>query len=120
MAPAKPNAASFIYKISPEGFVTDVFSQQSVLFGLAENQGELLVATGNDAELFSVNPGEQKSKKVCKDRQASQITAVMVEGGEIYLGTSNPAKLIKLDNTLETQGQYLSRSYRCGPTNAMG
>ena len=108
MAPAKPDKASYVYKISPEGFVTDVFSQQSVFFGIAENLGELLIGTGNNAELFTVNPVEQQSKVVYKDQQASQITAVVVEGGQVYLGTSNPAKLVKLGNTFQAEGQYLS------------
>lgn len=107
-APAKPGQASFIYKITAEGFVTDVFARPAVLFSLAQRQDELLVGTGNSGELFAIDPTQQQNKMVYKDHQASQITAVVVAGDNVYLGTSNPAKLIKLDNTFEAEGQYSS------------
>ncbi|MHC4389669.1 MAG: hypothetical protein ACYSX1_13830, partial [Planctomycetota bacterium] len=94
--PPKPSKASYIYKITKDGYVADVFSGTVVLFSLAAQQGNLLVGTGNSAQLFTIDPASEREAVVYEDEQASQITAVTVSGEDVYLGTSNPAKLIKL------------------------
>jgi streptogramin lyase len=106
--PPKPETASHLYKISPEGFVTDVFAEAAVLFALVQQDGQLLLGTGNEAELFTVAPATEESAVIYKDRQASQITALAVVGDEIYTGTSNPAKLIKLNPGYTQQGIFTS------------
>jgi hypothetical protein len=106
--PPKPTEVSHIYKISREGFVTDVFAQAAVLFALAQEGDTLLVGTGNEAELYSVDPAAEVSAVIYKDEQASQITAVTVSGDEIYIGTANPAKLIKIGGGFAKEGTYTS------------
>jgi len=105
---AKPGEASHIYKITKDGFVTDVFSESVVFFCLAEQHGRLLVGTGNSAQLFTVEPAVEQEAVIYKDEQASQITAIAVAGDEVYLGTANPAKLIKLGCGLASEGTYTS------------
>jgi hypothetical protein len=99
---------SHIYKITPDGFVTDVFSETTVLFCLAERQQELLVGTGNPAKLFSIEPALEEKAVIYKDKQVSQITAIAVVGDEVYAGTANPARLIKLGKTFASEGTYSS------------
>ncbi|MHC4389154.1 MAG: hypothetical protein ACYSX1_11160, partial [Planctomycetota bacterium] len=94
--PPKPSKASYIYNITKDGYVAEVFSGTVVLFSLAAQQGNLLVGTGNSAQLFTIDPASEQEAVVYEDEQASQITAVTVSGEDVYLGTSNPAKLIKL------------------------
>ncbi len=104
----KPEKASYIYKITKDGFVTDVFSEVAVFFCLTEQNNELLLGTGNNAQLFNINPAKERQAIVYEDEQASQITAVTVTGQDVYLGTSNPAKLVKLSQILATEGTYIS------------
>jgi hypothetical protein len=106
--PPKPDKASYLYKVSKEGYVTDIFSEPVVLFCLAERDNSLLVGTGNNAQLFSVEPAREDSAVIYEDEQASQITAVTLFGKDVYLGTSNPAKLIKLTSRFAAQGTYTS------------
>ncbi|MBN1795411.1 MAG: hypothetical protein JW804_01945 [Sedimentisphaerales bacterium] len=106
--PAKPEQLSHIYKISPDGFVTDVFTEPAVLFALNQQQDELLLGTGNEAELYTINPTKEQSAVIYKDEKASQITALAVCGDEIYLGTSNPPKLIKLNKSFANEGTFTS------------
>ncbi|MHC4394734.1 MAG: flagellar hook assembly protein FlgD [Planctomycetota bacterium] len=106
--PSKPGRDSYIYKITSGGFVTDVFSERAVFFCLAEQDKMLLVGTGNNAQLFTIDPAAEESKIVYEDQQASQITATVVAGEDIYLGTANPAKLIKLAGTFAVEGTYTS------------
>jgi len=106
--PTRPGQASYVYKITKDGFVTDIFSETAVLFCLAEQDGKLLVGAGNDGQLFAVDPVSEQQAIIYKDEQASQITALAVAGNELYLGTANPAKLIKLGKAFASEGTYTS------------
>jgi len=104
----KPAKASYIYKISKDGFVTNIFSEAAVFFCLAQEGWNLLVGTGNDAQLFTVEPASEQQAIIYEDEQATQITAVAVTGADVYLGTANPAKLIKLGTGFASEGTYTS------------
>ncbi|MHC4425568.1 MAG: hypothetical protein ACYSYV_05655 [Planctomycetota bacterium] len=104
----KPGKASHIYSITKDGFVTDAFGQAAVFFCLAQQDGKLLVGTGNDAKLFSVDPGLEQQAVIYEDEQASQITAIAAAGDDVYLGTANPAKLMKLGSGFASEGTYTS------------
>ena len=104
--PAKQ--ASYIYKIDPQGFVTDIFSEKAVFFTLVSQDDELLVGTGNNAQLFAVDPETEQKAIAYEDKQASQITALVVSGDELYSGTSNPAKLIRLSKSFADKGTFAS------------
>jgi len=105
---AKPGEASHVYKITQDGFVTDVFGEAAVFFCLAEQNGKLLVGTGNGAELYSVDPATETEAVIYEDEQSSQITAIAVAGQDVYLGTANPAKLLKLGSGFASEGTYTS------------
>ena len=105
---AKPSKASQIYKITQDGFVTDVFDELVVFFCLAQQDGKLLVGTGNNAKLFSIDPALEQQEIIYEDEQASQITAIDVAGNDLYLGTANPAKLVKLGSVYASEGTYTS------------
>ncbi len=105
---AKPEKTSYIYKISKDGYVTSIFDRALVFFSLALYDKELLIGTGNSAKLYSVDPLTEQEKIIYSDEQASQITAVVVSGEDIYIGTSNPAKLIKLGKSFAAVGNYTS------------
>jgi len=103
-----PGAASYIYQIDSKGFVTDVFKNTVILFSMESYDDMLLVGTGNKAQVFGVKPESEDSAVLFADEQASQITAVLADGDDIYLGTANPAKLIKLSEKLSEEGEYIS------------
>jgi hypothetical protein len=105
---AKPEKASFIYKITPEGFVTDIFTENAVFFCLAQQQGKLILGTGNHGRLFSIDIASEQNAVIYENMDVSQITAVVVVGDDIYVGTANPAKLIKLGSAFAAEGTYTS------------
>ena len=105
---AATTKASHIYKVSDEGFVTNIFGEQAVFFCLAEQESELLVGTGNNARLFTVDPASEVEAVIYEDEQAVQITAIAVVEDNIYLGTANPAKLIRLSKDFASEGTYTS------------
>jgi hypothetical protein len=106
--PPRPAQASFIYKVTKDGFVTGIFDESAVFFCLAAQGKELLVGTGNNAQLFAVEPNSEENAVVFEDRQASQITAVAVVGDNAYVGMANPARLVKLGKVFAREGVYTS------------
>ncbi|UCG49987.1 MAG: PQQ-binding-like beta-propeller repeat protein, partial [Phycisphaerales bacterium] len=105
---AKPAEASHIYKITPDGFVTDLFGENAVFFCLAKRQAGLFVGTGNDGRLFQVDPASEQQAVIYEDEESSQITAIAVSGDDVYAGAANPAKLIKLGVGFASSGTYTS------------
>jgi outer membrane protein assembly factor BamB len=106
--PQRPAQASYIYKITKDGFVSDIFSEQAVFFCLAAQGKQLLVGSGNEAQLFSVDPNSEEHSVVFEDKQASQITAIAVVGDKAYIGLANPARLIKIEKALAGEGTFTS------------
>jgi len=106
--PPKPGQASYIYKITKDGFVTDIFSEAAVFFCLAEQDKKLLIGTGNSAQLFTVDPASEQQAIIYEDKQASQITTAAVWRDIVYLGTANPPKLVKLGSGFASEGTYTS------------
>ena len=104
----RPTSASNIYQISQDGFVTEIFKESAVFFCLGQQDNKLLVGTGNNAQLYCVDPASEQQAVIYEDEQAVQITAIAVSGDEVYLGTANPAKLIKMDSSFAPEGTYIS------------
>ncbi len=109
-APAPPaaKAAGHIYKITPDGFVTDVFSEMAVLYSLHQHDGKLWLGTGNKGQLFAVDPAADEQAVVFEDKTSTQITAMVWNGNIAYLGLSNPARLVRLDPSPAQQGTFES------------
>jgi hypothetical protein len=109
-----PKSASHIYKIDERGFVTDIFSETAIFFAMAQENGKILLGTGNNAELFSIDTKNELKELAYENKDASQITALTVSRGNVYLGTANPAKLIELSTGLTTTGVYTSELVDAG------
>jgi hypothetical protein len=118
--PSKPTEASYIYRITKEGFVTDIFTETAVFFCLAEQERKLLIGTGNDGKAFTVDPASEQCTIVYQDEHASQISAIAVTDDGVYLGTANPAKLIKLAKTFALEGTYTSDLIDAGQPSKWG
>jgi len=106
--PRRPTKVSHLFKVTREGYVTDVFNEAAVFFCLAQSRGQLLLGTGNSGRLFAVDPSAELQTVLYEDEQASQVTAVLVVDDQVYLGTANPAKLIRLDRRFAQAGTYTS------------
>jgi hypothetical protein len=104
----KPGEASHIYKVTKDGFINDIFSEKVVFFCLAPENGKLLAGSGNNAQLFSIDPAMEQEAVIYEDEQATQVTAIATSGDDVYLGTPNPAKLIRLGTGFASEGTYTS------------
>ncbi|MFA5291543.1 MAG: hypothetical protein WC496_00760 [Phycisphaerae bacterium] len=99
---------SHIYKIDPNGFVTDIFSETAVFFTMYMQDDQILLGTGNKAQLFSINPKTETETMVYEDKMSSQITDIRKFGKDIIFSTANPPKLVMLKSTFAMEGDYES------------
>jgi len=109
-----PKVAGHIYKITPEGFVTDIFSEIAVLYSLAEADGTLWLGTGNKGQLYSIDPETEEKGIVFEDKTSSQITSIARMDGTTFIGLSNPARLMRLEKTFASKGTYESSMIDAG------
>ncbi|MBN1788005.1 MAG: hypothetical protein JW806_06380 [Sedimentisphaerales bacterium] len=104
----RQSSASQIYKIDPNGFVTKVFSQSAVFFALYIHKDDILLGTGNEAQMFSINPQTEIETLIYEDESASQITDIISADKDVYFCTANPAKLILLKSNYADSGTFES------------
>ncbi len=105
---SKPGTASYIYKISKQGYVTELFSESAVFLCLAEQGGTILLGSGNSGQVFAIDPDAERSTILYEDERAAQITALATIEGDVYIGTANPAKLVLLSPDYAPNGTYVS------------
>ena len=105
---AKPGTASYIYQVNKQGYVTEVFTEAAVFLCIARQDDKLLIGSGNEGQLFAVEPGSEREAVFYKDEAAGQIPAVAVSGKDVYIGTANPARLVLLSPDYATHGTYVS------------
>ncbi len=105
---ALPKSAGRIYRINPDGFVKSVFSEMAVFYSLLHKDNRLLLATGNNGRLFSIDPLTEDKAVVYEDEQSSQITALVKVSGGVLMGCANPPGLIRLDDMYVAEGSYTS------------
>lgn len=105
---AAPKSAGFVYKISPDGFVTDIFIEPAVFYSLLSANDKLLLGVGPKAKLFSINPATEERAIVFENRDSSQITALTADDKQVYLGFGNPAGIVRLSEGFSGKGGYTS------------
>lgn len=105
---ALPKSAGRIYRIDPDGFVKSVFSEMAVFYSLVHKDNRLLLATGNNGQLFSIDPLTEDKAVAYEDGKSSQVTALAKVAGGVLMGCANPAGLIRLDDAYEGEGTYTS------------
>ncbi len=108
--PAMSKGGNAIYRITPDGFVNEVFRESVMILRMIEDPadaGRLLVATGNKGQIFRVNPAAGETTILAR-LEPQQIPAMLPTRDGIILGTANPAHIIRLDSGFAKDGTYTS------------
>jgi len=100
-----------IYQINPDGFVAEIFRESVMILKLLEEpsgNGTLMVATGNEGQIFRIDPFAQETT-ILVDLEPQQVPAMVKdEQGRVLLGTANPAALMLLKPGFAQHGTYTS------------
>lgn len=102
---AKGNA---IYRIDPQGFVTEVFREPVIVFSMIEQNGKLLVATGSDGTIYQVDPAAQETLALAKVDAKDVMCLLPARDGRTYIGLANVGGLAAMPARLASQGTYTS------------
>jgi hypothetical protein len=107
-APQPAPAGNAIYKIDPNGFVTEIFRQQVLVFSMVEHDGTLLVGTGSDGLVYQIDPDQDETVVIARV-DPKQVTSLLpMSDGRIVLGLSNAGGLAVMDSGYASTGTYIS------------
>jgi hypothetical protein len=108
-AEQEAKSGNAVYRITADGFVNEVFRESVMILNILEHNGRLLVATGNEGELFSVDVDADETTLLA-DLSSAAIPAVLRgPDGRLIMGTANPANLVRLDSGYAAQGTYTGK-----------
>jgi hypothetical protein len=107
--PEAKTAGNAVYRITPDGMVTEVFREPVMILSLAEADGVLYLGTGNEGRVYEVRPDREEQIPLAKLKD-SQVTSVLrASDGRLYLGTSNRGRVLWLSQGYAPNGTFVSQ-----------
>jgi hypothetical protein len=97
-----------VYKIDTDGIVSEIFREQVLVLAMTENNGTLLIATGNDGQIFQVDPDAGETVALAKV-DAKQVTCLLpASDGQVYVGMANVGSIATMSDGFATRGTFIS------------
>ncbi|MET0283340.1 MAG: hypothetical protein ABW352_02680, partial [Polyangiales bacterium] len=84
-----------VYEIDAAGKLRDLPTASDHVWALAYENKRLYAATGPDGKLFSIDPGSARHELIYDDA-AEHLLSVAAVKGQLYVGTSNGARLVRV------------------------
>jgi len=110
--PAEPRPeGNAVYKIDPEGFVTEVFRQPVLVLAMVEDHGTLVIATGNEGQIYEVNPTAGETAVLAKVEAKDVLSLLPAKDGRIYLGLANVGGIAAMSPGFAAKGTYTSQVF---------
>lgn len=109
LQPGGARAKSALYRISPDGYVKDLWNARNdrIYSAMLDKDGSLLVGTGDRGRLYRINVDGGRTLLIELD--GPQLTALTSDRqGNVILASSNPGTVTLLRNGVRTTGQYES------------
>lgn len=120
--PASPQQAkkgNAIYRIAPDGFVTEVFRESVTVLAIVPQDGKLIVATGDEGQVYAIDP-ELNETTVLADLDSKRVTCAAQGDDGLLLGAANPGALILMASAVAEQGGYTSKVLDAGQVSMFG
>jgi hypothetical protein len=118
-AEAKPEGNA-IYKIDKDGFVTEVFRDDVVIYSMIAQGNTLLVGTGDDGEIYQVNPAAEETVVLAKVDAKQVMCLLPVPDGRIFMGVANTGGISSMTGGYATSGTYTSAVLDATQTSLFG
>lgn len=118
-APAVKKKGNAIYRIAPDGFVAEVFRESAMILSIVPHDGKLIVATGNEGQVFSVDP-KLGENTVLADLDSNQVTCATATDKGLLLGGANPGVLMRMELAVADEGGYTSKVLDAGQVSIFG
>jgi len=97
-----------IYRIDPDGFVTEIFRQPVLVMSLLEQNGKLLVGTGSDGTVYQVDPDAEETVALAKVDPKQVMTLMAAKDGRVYMGLANVGSIAAMSHGYASDGTYTS------------
>ncbi|MGD0141018.1 MAG: hypothetical protein ABSD28_19315 [Tepidisphaeraceae bacterium] len=113
-APSAPEAqpqgpeGNAIYKIDADGFVTEIFRQDAVIYSMIRQGDVLIVGTGEDGDIYQVNPATEETEVLAKVDAKQVMCLLPVRDGRIFMGLANTGGVAVMTGGYASAGTYLS------------
>jgi hypothetical protein len=107
----KPNGeggGNAIYRISRDGFVTEVFRKPVMVLGLAEFGGTLYAATGSEGRLYEIALADEVTTHIAKLEASQAVSILRLQDGSLIVGTANEAAIVRVGVAYASDGTYVS------------
>lgn len=116
-----PAAKGAVYRVDTGGSAEVIWeSRDDQPFDLLiEDGGSVLVATGNTGKLYRLAGDPWRSTLVTR-LGGQQVTAAISAERARYFATSNPAKLVRIDDDVAPDGTYTSEAKDAGVVASWG
>jgi hypothetical protein len=104
----RPTNGNAVYRIDPDGFVTEIFRQQVSIYAMLEQQGALLIATGNEGGLFHVSPAAEETSTLATLDTKQVMCLLAGKDGRVFMGLANSGEIAALESGFARQGTFTS------------
>jgi hypothetical protein len=109
-----------IYKIDKDGFVTEVFRQDVVIYSMVARGDSLLIATGEDGEIYQVDPAAEETVVLAKVDAKQVMCLLPVSDGRIFIGLANTGGISAMTGGYASSGTYTSAVLDATQTSLFG
>ncbi|MBZ5561261.1 MAG: hypothetical protein LAP13_02455 [Acidobacteriia bacterium] len=105
-----PQGRGQIVEIRPDSTTDTLWSSNTEsIFGLALRDGHVLFSTDSDGRIFDLVPNPEGDKlTLLTETHESLATRLLMAGSDLYVATSNIAKLFRVETALTHEGTYES------------
>ncbi len=98
-----------VYRIAPDGMVTEVFRESVMVLDMVEAGGSLYLGTGNEGRVYELRPDKEEQIGLAK-LDDKQVTAVLrTSDGRLVLGASNEGRIVRLSSGYAKKGTFVSQ-----------
>ncbi len=110
MMPQAPTGRGALIRISPDLSAETIWtSNKESVFGLAVHRNQVLFTTDQDGRIFEVDPNEDgQNLTLVTQTHESLATRLLYQGNNLFVATSNIAKLMRLGQGNGPEGSYES------------
>jgi sugar lactone lactonase YvrE len=105
-----PQGRGSLIEILPDSTTETIWSSNSEsIFGLAVRGNHVLFSTDSNGRIFDIVPGQDAQRvTLITETHESLATRLMLEGSDLYVATSNIAKLLRVESEVAAEGSYES------------
>jgi hypothetical protein len=97
-----------IYRIDPDGLVTEIFRQPVLVLSMIEQDGTLLVGTGSEGLIYQISPAAQETIVLAKVEPKQVMALLPAKDGRILLGLANTGGIAAMTSGFAADGTYTS------------